>query len=65
MAIQLGILDRLESLDKLTRLGDPLATLAKIVPFTLFREELPTREPSPKVSVRPSTSRPSPLPLGF
>ena len=37
MAIQLGILDRLESLDKLTRLGDPLATLAKIVPFTLFR----------------------------
>jgi IS5 family transposase len=48
MAIQLGILDRLESLDKLTRLGDPLATLAKIVPFTLFREDLPTREPSPK-----------------
>lgn len=40
MAIQLGILDRLESLDKLTRLSDPLATLAKILPFTLFREDL-------------------------
>lgn len=48
MAIQLGILDRLESLDGLTRLGDPLATLARIVPFTLFREDLPTRKPSPK-----------------
>lgn len=45
MAIQLGILDRLESLVKLTRLGDPLATLTKIVPFTLFCEVLPTREP--------------------
>lgn len=47
MAIQIGILDRL-SLDKLTRLGDRLATLAKIVPFTLFSADLATREPSPK-----------------
>lgn len=48
MAIQLAIPDRLESLDKLARLGDPLATLAKIVPFSLFSADLPARAPAPK-----------------
>lgn len=48
MAIQLGIFDRFESLDKLTKLGDPLVTLGKVVRFEEFRSLLPTPVPSPK-----------------
>lgn len=48
MPIQLGVFDRLDTLEKLTRLGDPLAVLDRIVPFEIFRTDLPRTEPSPK-----------------
>lgn len=37
MPIQLGVFDKLDTLEQLTRLGDPRAVLEQIVPFEIFR----------------------------
>lgn len=48
MPVQLGVFDQLDTLDKLSRLGDPLVVLNRIVPFEMFRADLPAPKLSPK-----------------